>query len=528
MRHFNYTAEGSVVNTDKGRLRGFSMDGVHTFLGIPYAKAERFHQPVPADRWEGVRNASNYGFVCPIASNPLPASEVFMPHRFWPQNEDCLNLNVWTKTLEKNAKRPVMVWLHGGGWSDGSSIEQASYDGRNLADRGDVVVVSVNHRLNILGFLDMSSFGSEYENSVNAGIADIVAALEWVRDNIAEFGGDPENVTLFGQSGGGGKIIALMQSEAAAGLFKRAIIMSGVIATPDKGYVDHHRMVCGILRELGLGENDFKALETVPYDMLVRAYNKVHLEFIKEGVVNKWSPVENGWYAGDPMKVGFTGTARKIPLIVGSVFAEFADKKHLAEENSLTEEEKLGLLEKMYGESTGKIVGLFREAYPGKDLLDLYKLDTVLRPASLAFVNKRVEEAEADTYLYNFALDFDAMGGVPSYHCADIAFAFGNTELVPAADMPGVRERLEEQVLGAFVSFSYTGNPNHPGLGRWNAYNEDGTTMLFDRVSEGRQNVDKALLEAIDAVRPHKTMLMHSREKLKKAALSKAGREWSY
>lgn len=178
--------------------------------------------------WEGIKDASSYGFVCPLLSQDTPSAELLVPHRYWPQDEHCQNLNIWTNSLDKEKKSPVMVWLHGGGYFAGSSIEQVAYDGFNMCMNGDVVVVSVNHRLNVLGYLDLSPFGEKYKNSGNAGHADLVAALGWIHDNIELFGGDPYNVTIFGQSGGGMKVADLMQIADADGLFHRGLIMSGV------------------------------------------------------------------------------------------------------------------------------------------------------------------------------------------------------------------------------------------------------------------------------------------------------------
>ena len=200
MKEFVMSKTSPIVSTPKGKLRGFLFDGVNHFYGIRYAKAKRFQMPQPVEPWDGVRDAGSYGMNCPVLNEPMPAGEVMIPHRFWPSSEHCQYLNVWTTDCDPSAKKPVMFWIHGGGYSAGSAIEQVCYDGFNLAKKDDVVVVTVNHRLNAFGYLDMSDFGDKYKNSVNVGMADLVEALRWVRDNISCFGGDPENVTIFGQS----------------------------------------------------------------------------------------------------------------------------------------------------------------------------------------------------------------------------------------------------------------------------------------------------------------------------------------
>ena len=228
-RNFMCTKTDPVVETKAGKLRGFQLDGTYAFHGVKYADAKRFHQPTPVEPWEGIKNALAYGYVCPMLQQDQPSNELMVPHRYWPLDENCQYLNIWTQHLDPNAKKPVLVWLHGGGFAAGSSIEHIAYEGENMSKYGDVVVISLNHRLNILGYLDLSPFGEEYKNSGNAGNADMVAALQWIHENIANFGGDPENVTLFGQSGGGAKVTTLLQTPAADGLFHKGIVMSGVL-----------------------------------------------------------------------------------------------------------------------------------------------------------------------------------------------------------------------------------------------------------------------------------------------------------
>ena len=263
-----------VLHTTSGDLKGYFYDGVYIYKGIPYAYADRFQMPVPS-KWDGVKDATNYGFVCPLQNQDTPNGELMVPHRYWPQDEHCQSLNIWTNKLDPEAKKPVLVWFHGGGYAAGSSIEQVAYDGVSIAKKGDSILVSVNHRLNILGYLDLSPFGEKYKNSANAGHADMVAALQWVHDNIALFGGDPENVTIFGQSGGGMKVIDLMQIPSADGLFQKGLVMSGVMEDDPlgAGEKDGTEIITAMMKALGF--DDVAQLETVPYPQLAAAYAKV-------------------------------------------------------------------------------------------------------------------------------------------------------------------------------------------------------------------------------------------------------------
>ena len=274
-KEFYMSKSAPIVETPKGKIRGFHYDGVDHFYGIRYAKAKRFQMPEPVKAWEGVKDAGSYGMICPVLNEPQPMGEVTIPHRFWPSSEHCQYLNVWTTKCDPEAKKPVLFWMHGGGFSAGSSIEQVAYDGFNLAKLDDVVVVTVNHRLNVFGYLDLSAYGEKYKNSVNVGMADLVEALRWVRDNIACFGGDPDNVTIFGQSGGGAKVTVLGQIPEADGLFHKAIVMSGVMGGGGFGGkpCEHKDFVLELLKVLNLEEKDVEKLEKVPVPQFITFYN---------------------------------------------------------------------------------------------------------------------------------------------------------------------------------------------------------------------------------------------------------------
>lgn len=499
-KKFVSTKTYPVVETKAGKLRGFCLDGIYTFQGIKYADAKRFQAPEPVEPWEGIKNATNYGYIAPVGGNPAPTSELFIPHRFWPENEHCQYLNIWTPGLE-NHRRPVMVWLHGGGYSAGSSIEQVAYEGDKLAEYGDVVVVTINHRLNILGFLDMSPYGEKYANSVNAGMADIVAALQWIHDNIASFGGDPDNVLIFGQSGGGGKVQTLLNIPSAAGLFHKAVLMSGVMSNDDRIPVDHKPLIEGMLKELNISVEEAEKLEKVPTDILYRVYNRVAARLEKNGITIKWQPAANDWYLGNPLFVGFSDYAKTVPTMAGSVIAEFTGVRSV-NDNYESEDAVLKAIKETYGSSAEKITELFRKAYPDKPIKDVLYIDRIFRPITSEFIAKKAEESSVPAYLYEFTLDFDVMGGAPAWHCADIPFVFHNCERIGNCNIEGVTESLEQQIAGAWVSLAYTGNPNHAGMPKWEPFGNTKATMVFDRMSECRYDFDTELLAAIDAEIP--------------------------
>lgn len=479
----------TVVQTKEGRLRGFYFRGVYQFHGIVYATAERFSMPERVKPWEGIRDAVSYGPVCPIEANPVPGGEVFIPHRFWPKDENCQSLNIWTSQLSGKEKKPVFVWLHGGGFSDGSSIEQVAYEGDSLAKNGDVVVVTLNHRLNLLGFLDMSSFGEKYRNSVNAGIADLVAALEWIRDNIAAFGGDPSNVTICGQSGGGGKVQTLLQTPSAAGLFHKGIIMSGVHTTSRDSDTDHRPVILRTMELLGIEPDEPEKLEKVPYSRLVEAFRKAHIEYLKkEDRVIVWGPRPNDWYLGDPSVHGWCEETKEVPLIIGTVFGEFFDHDIFA----LSRDGAADRMKEIYGEDADQMAQLFAVAYPEKSLTSALALDYACRPAAVAFAKKRALDCPGKVYLYQFAPSFEMNGPMEAWHCSDIAFLFQNVDRIPYANVAGAGKKLEKDFSGSFLSFMRTGKPAES----WGACTGEQTvTMVFGDSMRPVGNLDREILE---------------------------------
>ena len=514
-RKFACTTKGPIVQTKAGKLRGFCLDGTYTFHGIQYATAARFQAPKPVGPWEGVRDATSYGYVAPLMAPNSPAMDLLIPHRFWPEAEDCLYLNVWTRSLDPAAKKPVMVWLHGGGYSTGSSIEMVAYDGDNLSKFGDVVVVTVNHRLNILGYFDLESFGTRFKNSGNAGQADIVEALRWVRDNIAGFGGDPDNVTLFGQSGGGGKVLSLLQTPAADGLFHRGILMSGGAGKPLFERERHDREIAELLIRQ-LGGQDVCVLETVPYAELVGAFNAISPQLEEKAWRAVWAPLPNDWYLGNPYDVGYTAHAKTIPLMAGSVIAEWGFVGNVPDKDLVPEADRRAMLAGKFGEEhTDALIAQFKQAYPGKNELTL--LTMAGRADLIEFAGYHAEACTAPVYLYLFAFDFPVDGGMPAWHCSDIPFAFHNTDKVAVCNTGAGSDALEAAYFGAYVQFAKTGNPNASGLPAWPAFTQNcRATMFFDAISQARVDVDTELHALFERVAPNPFAAMFGRKEEKK------------
>lgn len=498
--------EETIAQTKGGKLKGFYYDGIYTFHGIRYAKAKRFQMPAPIKPWEGVKDALSYGYICPILNNPKPTGEVATPHRFWPENENCQYLNIWTTSLDSSAKKPVLVWLHGGGFFSGSSIEQVCYDGANLAEFGDVVVVSVNHRLNVFGYLDMSSFGEKYKNSGNAGMADLVAALMWVRDNISAFGGNPDNVTIFGQSGGGSKVTTLGQIPAADGLFHKTVVMSGVYSSMSQGeQVKGRDLVLAILEQLDLEEKDVDDLATIiTTQRLIEAVNAAEKKLAAEGKYIEWGPTPNDWYVGNPVEVGFTDHFKTIPTMIGTVLGEFSMEPPIPHKDQLSAKERRDIVAQKYGEENAdEVIRRFKAAYPDKNEVYVRNLDLMFRPGTLKYIERKAKEGTAPVYAYMFTPTFEIDEDKLAWHCSDIPFWFHNTSIIPVCQLDGITEKLENVMSSALVNFARSGNPNAAGLPWWDPCTAEHTNcMIFDKTCEVRVDHEKDLIPYMEKVTP--------------------------
>lgn len=479
-----------VADTPDGLLRGCRQDGAYIFRGIKYADAKRFHMPVPVKAWKGIKNALVYGPVCPEIETVQPDDNYTVPHVFYPQHEDCQYLNIWTPSLDKKAKLPILVWLHGGGFATGSGIEHFAYNGKALCEFGNIVVVTLNHRLNVLGYLDLSAYGKEYRYSGNAGTADIVEALRWIRSNIQAFGGDPDNVTIFGQSGGGGKVAALLQTPSADGLFHRAVIQSGLAHFPSDRN-DKYDMASKIFDKLGIAPSDVKKLEELPFYQLQEAILSI----------DPMSPFlfgphkDKDFYLGDAFDVGICAHAKAIPVMVGNVLGEFSQNfiwsaeetpAPLENKNSWSPEKTARMLEKYFGKDADKAKALQLAAYPDKPLANLLFTDSMFRPSSFDYLRLRAKECSYNTFGYMFTKEMPPYGGILPWHNAEIPYVFHNADCIEPSYIPGATERLQDIMARAWCSFAACGNPG------WAPYTaENHYVMYFDETCVVRDSTSE-------------------------------------
>ncbi len=485
----------TLVDTAQGRVRGSRDGDVRIFKGIPYAAdtggAARFLPPGPAPKWAGTRSAMALGPTCPQQARTGWANdeEAWLFH--WDDGftgEDCLRLNVWGRVDAKNA--PVMVWIHGGGYTAGSSQELAGYDGTRMAANQGVIFVSVNHRLGPLGYMDLSEMGSAYVHSGNAGVLDLVAALQWVQANIAAFGGDPGNVTIFGQSGGGSKVSTLMGMPAAKGLFHKAMIHSGASILANDS--DRARAFTReVLAELGVGKEIFR-LQAIPTAALIEAGQKVARRLSAGQPTNLtiggprrrapgFSPVVDGVVIPEaPFLERAPAVSAHVPLVVGSVRDETGGELPVFGEEEL--------LKRMANIPAGRrqdALDVFRAAFPGLPPGQLSRVMAAMgqRNSSVSFARmKAAQGTAAYTWYMTFACP-NLEGRWGSFHCIDIPFATDNVTRWATAtgNTPGA-QALGRAMSSAWGAFARTGNPSIKGLA-WPKFDETVPTMVYDNVS---------------------------------------------
>jgi para-nitrobenzyl esterase len=508
---FVATAGQSVVRVTQGQLMGFRDRGIHTFRGVPYAKAARFMPPQAPDAWGGVRLAMNYAEICPVPEQvKVSTDEQFNAHRYFPQNENCQFLNVWTPGLASASKRPVLVFIHGGGFTNGSSIEGEGYDGRNLAELGDMVVVTLNHRLNVLGALDLSAFGSKYAEASNAGMRDVVAALKWVNANIAQFGGDAQNVTIMGQSGGGGKVRFLMGNPDAKDLFAKAVVMSGVGSNAAMPKAVGTAIAKYTVQNLGLNARTIDRIGTVSYQALLAAGAKAMQQVEKDGLGTNlaWRPTVDGTFMPiDPQQEGWAKYSADKPLLIGNVLEENNtiirnNNSNLFAENwsKWNDEQAMRKLAERYGAKAADVAAAWKKAYPRDPLARAFVFAEANRAGSVAAAAFKAKNGKAPVYLYVYKWNPPVLDGIAgAWHVADVHMAMYNAERQPQSFGGGEAARsMSYDVARAWVNFARNGNPGHAGLPDWPAYTADNqATMLLDDYSTVGNGHDQALLELL-------------------------------
>ena len=509
----NAATAAPVADTTYGKVRGAVVDGVTQFLGIRYGAdtggANRFLPPKPPAAWSGVRDALAKGSPCPqvrtfwgpFFADPVSASE------------DCLVLNVWSPA-GLNDRLPVMVYFHGGAF-ESESGGVPGYDGYELAKQGKVVVVTLNHRLNVFGYGYVAEGADDrFATSGNVGQLDLLAAMHWVRDNIANFGGDTSNITIFGESGGGGKVSMFLAMPAARGLFHKAIVQSGSLMGA-RPAVDATATMARIYDILGVKRGDVAALQRVPTTAMVAALEELNKD---RGAGLRFGPVADGHVFGKEPWASAPPLAAEVPMMIGTTLHEtalFADVT-----TPLVDEEALiaaindnSMFMRVPADEARKLIDLYRREMP-----DLSRVQLMVRiTTDLGFwglsvrqLDRKVAAAQAPVYAYQFDFEIPYNGGSWAVHGGDLPMMFGHPDYPQAwgesdsqqLRATGERYRLSKAAVKAWAAFAYTGNPSTPEHS-WPAYGSDRReTMIFDReirvVSDPRSAVRPAVIAFIE------------------------------
>ena len=479
--------ETAIVETSAGRVRGLMIDGTNVFKGIPYGAStsgkNRFMPPGKPVAWTGVRDMRAFGPTAPQTAVNSGTTAAGSPSQ---QSEDCLVLNIFTPGLNDGRKRPVMVWLHGGGFSSGSG-SGSILDGTSLAHRHDVVVVTLNHRLNVFGYTYLGdAMGSDFALSGSAGLLDLVAALEWVRENIERFGGDPNLVTIFGQSGGGRKVATLMSMPSAKGLFHRAIIESGAIlrlTTHEDGvkYTDL------LLAELKLKAGQIRELQSVPMAQLLAADAAVQKKITREepGMTANSPVVDGKVIPGHPWDPKGPALSANIPLLIGYAHTEETLYDRPTPEKLALDEAGLRARASMrLGEDPSRVIDAFRKANPEAAPWDLWILIATDHPRgtySRELAKRKADQRSAPVFAYRYDWETPEGGGhMRSPHTIEIQFVFNNIKIAgPLISKMPEAYALADKTSSAWVAFARTGDPNTPKLPKWPAYAAASRNMML-------------------------------------------------
>ncbi len=506
----------AIAHTRYGKVQGFILRGIYHYRGIPYGAdtsgKNRFMPPKPPEAWEGVRPAVWWGNSAPQNMDNRYANAWASFVDAWNYDdvsEDCLKLNVWTPATD-DKKRPVLVWLHGGGYTNGNGIEQDGYDGENLSQKGDIVFVSINHRLGPIGFSDLSGVGGEkYADSGNVGVLDMVAALEWVRDNITNFGGDPGNVTIMGQSGGGAKVCVLAAMPKAKGLIHKAVPLSG--SSIEALNQDYSRKLGEyILKEAGLSAAEVDKLQEIPWKDYLQLANaaarKAASELAPTGMRGGFAPVADG--VNLPKGKFFAepdGLSSDVPMLICTTFHEWGAARTNPEIEAITAEKAIEMLRERagfqggLGDKAAEVYEAYAKVFPGAKPVEIMTLVSSNRKSAVATADAKTVQ-KAPVYMAWFGWEPPLFNNrMRAFHCLDICFWFANTDLMLTHTGGGKRPRLlSDKMSASLLQFMRTGDPNGGGLPQWKPYTaETGETMVLNDVSELKNDPDREARQLI-------------------------------
>ena len=482
----------AIANTQYGKVRGYIMRDTYTFLGIPYgastAGENRFMPAKPPQPWEGVKDAVFYGACAPqsVMRYPNNIATFLDCWNYFDMSEDCLNLNVWTPGLD-NARRPVIVWLHGGGFSSGNSIEHHEYHGENFSHYTNAVFVSPNHRLNSIGFSDFSAVDPKFKDSGNVGILDLVEALKWVHNNIANFGGDPNNVTIIGQSGGGSKVCNLVAMPETKGLIHKAVALSGNSTSAiNKEYAQGIGQA--ILKEAGLKPSEMSKLQEMPFADYMALANRAQREYARTHPTTGrggFGPIADG----DHIPVGNffeSDHCANVPMIICSTTAERPSARDDAKRHASSREEVIQMLVQRVGEEkAADVYDAYAKIFPKKLPIEINDVIASSRSGVLNTANLKYKQG-APVYVAWFDWQPPILDGrLHAFHTMDIAFWFMNTDLQVSHTGGGQYPRnLSKKMSKALYNFMANGDPNKglkTGLPNWPAFTpEEGATMILE------------------------------------------------
>lgn len=478
-----------IVATAQGKVRGIVADnGIHVFKGMRYGKADRFMPPVAPAKWTGIQDAFDYGDQSPQARGSLAASQAM--------SDDCLRINVWTPGLD-NAKRPVMLWFHGGGFEAGSGSSRL-YDGTRLARRGDVVVATINHRLNVFGHCFLGGvLGNDFAQSGNVGYLDLVAAMKWVRENIADFGGDPNNVMIYGQSGGGRKVSLCYAGKDAQGLFHKGVVQSGShlkIQTTERA----NELTENLLKELGIAKRDARKLQTLDVETLSNAQRKV---IAAAGA--RFSPVLDGvTFTAHPFLPDAPTISNHLPMMLGTTRTELTNQMGrqpgIFDMNEAQAKERLKdfIDEKDIDEAYKIFLASRPQANPSEVFFTIASARGYVRDQTIMAEQRVKGGGRGKTYVYRLMWRQPVEGGRRvSQHSLCLPFVFDN--VAAGANMTGPETEqtraMVDNMANSWIAFARTGDPNNASVPKWSPYDlARRNTMLFDVPSTAVDDPHKA------------------------------------